>query len=42
MYTNAAALNGKNCVIIRRGACSFVIKVKAAQVAGAVAVIVGE
>ena len=36
--TNAAALNGK-IALIRRGSCSFVIKVKAAQDAGAVAVI---
>lgn len=36
--TNAAALNGK-IALIRRGTCSFVIKVKAAQLAGAVAVI---
>lgn len=37
--TNAAALNGK-IAVIRRGTCSFVIKVKAAQNAGAVAVII--
>ncbi len=37
--TNAAALNGK-IAVIRRGTCSFVIKVKAAQVAGAIGVIV--
>jgi len=36
--TNAAALSGK-IALIRRGTCSFVIKVKAAQVAGAIAVI---
>lgn len=36
--TNAAALNGK-IALIRRGTCAFVIKVKAAQDAGAVAVI---
>ena len=36
---NAAALNGK-IVVIRRGGCNFVIKVKAAQDAGAIAVIV--
>jgi hypothetical protein len=36
--TNAAALNGK-IALIRRGTCSYAIKVKAAQVAGAVAVI---
>ena len=35
---NAAALNGK-IAVIRRGTCSFVIKVKAAQDAGALAVI---
>ncbi len=35
---NAAALSGK-IALIRRGTCSFAIKVKAAQVAGAVAVI---
>ncbi|WP_430400091.1 T9SS-dependent M36 family metallopeptidase [Flavobacterium sp.] len=38
VITNAAALNGK-IAVIRRGTCSFVIKVKAAQNAGAVAVI---
>jgi hypothetical protein len=37
--TNAAALNG-NIVVIRRGACSFAIKAKAAQNAGATAVII--
>ncbi|WP_395047900.1 T9SS-dependent M36 family metallopeptidase [Flavobacterium sp.] len=37
--TNAAALNG-NIVVIRRGSCSFAIKAKAAQNAGAVAVII--
>lgn len=37
-FTNAAALSGK-IVLIRRGLCPFVIKVKAAQDAGAVAVI---
>ncbi len=36
--TNGAALNGK-IALIRRGTCSFVIKVKAAQDAGAIAVI---
>ena len=36
---NAAALSGK-IVIMRRGTCSFVIKVKNAQNAGAVAVVV--
>ena len=36
--TNAAALNGK-IALIRRGSCTFVLKVKAAQDAGAVAVI---
>lgn len=36
--TNAAALNGK-IALIRRGDCTFVIKVKAAQVAGAIGVI---
>lgn len=36
--TNAAALNGK-IALIRRGSCSFVLKVKAAQNAGAVGVI---
>ena len=36
---NAAALNG-NIVVIRRGSCSFAIKAKAAQNAGAVAVII--
>ncbi|WP_395058764.1 PA domain-containing protein [Flavobacterium sp.] len=36
--TNAAALNGK-IALIRRGVCSFAIKVKAAQDAGALAVI---
>ena len=36
--TNAAALNGK-IALIRRGLCSFVIKVKAAQDAGAIGVI---
>lgn len=36
--TNAAALNGK-IALIRRGSCTFVIKVKAAQDAGAIAVI---
>lgn len=35
---NAAALNGK-IALIRRGVCAFVIKVKAAQDAGAIAVI---
>jgi hypothetical protein len=37
--TNAAALNGK-IAVIRRGDCTFAIKVKAAQNAGAVAAIV--
>ncbi|MBP9847811.1 MAG: T9SS type A sorting domain-containing protein [Flavobacterium sp.] len=36
--TNAAALNGK-IALIRRGSCPFVLKVKAAQNAGAVGVI---
>ncbi|MES2545193.1 MAG: T9SS-dependent M36 family metallopeptidase [Bacteroidota bacterium] len=36
---NAAALNGK-IAVIRRGTCTFVLKVKAAQNAGAVGVIV--
>lgn len=36
--TNAAALSGK-IALIRRGTCSFAIKVKAAQVAGALGVI---
>lgn len=36
--TNAAALNGK-IALIRRGTCNFVIKVKSAQDAGAIAVI---
>lgn len=36
--TNAAALNGK-IALIRRGDCTFVIKVKAAQNAGAIGVI---
>lgn len=37
--TNAAALNGK-IAVIRRGTCTFVLKAKAAQNAGAVAVII--
>ena len=37
--TNAAAMNGK-IVVVRRGTCTFVVKVKAAQDAGASAVIV--
>ncbi|MBG6110598.1 hypothetical protein IWX84_001477 [Flavobacterium sp. CG_9.10] len=37
--SNAAAMNGK-IVVIKRGSCTFVIKVKAAQDAGAVAVII--
>lgn len=37
--TNAAAINGK-IVILMRGTCNFVVKVKAAQDAGAIAVIV--
>lgn len=37
--SNGAALNGK-IVILRRGSCNFVIKVKSAQNAGAIAVIV--
>lgn len=37
--SNRADLNGK-IVILRRGSCSFVVKVKAAQNAGAIAVIV--
>lgn len=36
---NAAALNGK-IAVIRRGTCTFVLKVKAAQDAGAIGVIV--
>ena len=36
--TNAAALNGK-IALIRRGSCTFVLKVKAAQNAGAIGVI---
>ncbi|MFN7045362.1 MAG: PA domain-containing protein [Flavobacterium sp.] len=36
--TNAAALNGK-IALIRRGLCAFVLKVKAAQDAGAIGVI---
>jgi len=36
--TNAAALNGK-IALIRRGVCTFVLKVKAAQDAGAIGVI---
>lgn len=37
--TNAAAMNGK-IVIVRRGNCNFTVKVKSAQDAGAIAVIV--
>ncbi|MFV8356514.1 T9SS-dependent M36 family metallopeptidase [Flavobacterium sp. XS1P32] len=37
--TNAAVMNGK-IVILRRGTCTFAVKVKAAQDAGAIAVIV--
>jgi hypothetical protein len=37
--SNAAAMSGK-IVILRRGSCTFAVKVKAAQNAGAVAVIV--
>lgn len=37
--SNAAAMNGK-IVVVKRGSCTFVIKVKAAQDAGAVAVII--
>ncbi|WP_394758974.1 T9SS-dependent M36 family metallopeptidase [Flavobacterium sp.] len=37
--TNAAALNG-NIAVIRRGTCTFALKAKAAQNAGAVAVII--
>ena len=37
--TNAAAINGK-IALIRRGTCAFVIKAKAAQDAGAIAVII--
>ncbi|MEO8515407.1 MAG: T9SS-dependent M36 family metallopeptidase [Flavobacterium sp.] len=37
--TNAAALNGK-IAVIRRGTCTFILKAKAAQNAGAVAVII--
>lgn len=36
--TNAAAING-NIALIRRGSCNFTVKVKAAQDAGAIAVI---
>jgi hypothetical protein len=36
---NAAAMNGK-IVVVRRGNCNFTVKVKAAQNAGAIAVIV--
>ena len=36
--TNAAALSGK-IALIRRGTCSFAVKVKSAQTAGAIAVI---
>lgn len=36
---NAAAMNGK-IVILRRGSCTFVVKTKAAQDAGAIAVII--
>ncbi len=37
--SNSAAMNGK-IVVVRRGTCSFTIKIKAAQNAGAIAVIV--
>ncbi|RTZ10173.1 T9SS type A sorting domain-containing protein [Flavobacterium sp. GSP27] len=37
--SNAAAMSGK-IVVLRRGSCTFVVKVKAAQNAGAIAVIV--
>ncbi|MFE3869822.1 T9SS-dependent M36 family metallopeptidase [Flavobacterium sp. ZS1P70] len=37
--SNAAAMN-KKIVVLRRGSCTFVVKVKAAQNAGAVAVII--
>lgn len=37
--TNAAALNGK-IAVIRRGTCTFALKVKAAQTAGAIAAII--
>jgi hypothetical protein len=37
--SNAAAMNGK-IVLVRRGNCTFAVKVKAAQNAGAIAVIV--
>jgi hypothetical protein len=37
--TNAAAINGK-IAVIRRGACAFTLKVKEAQNAGAVAVLI--
>jgi len=37
--TNAAAINGK-IAVIKRGDCTFAFKVKAAQIAGAIAVII--
>ena len=37
--TNSAAMNGK-IVILKRGTCTFVVKAKAAQDAGAIAVII--
>ena len=40
MLTNAAALAGKIALVVRGGSCNFVAKVKFAQDAGAVAVIV--
>lgn len=40
MLTNAAALAGKIALVIRGGTCNFITKVKYAQNAGAIAVIV--
>lgn len=37
--TNAAALNG-NIAIVRRGACSFILKVTEAEAAGAIAILI--